>query len=324
MTPRHFLVKATLLTLALVAATSVRAEWPERPIHIVVPFAPGVSGDIIVRLVSDGLAKRLGQPIVVDNREGAAGNIGTMAVARAAPDGYTLLVASTANFVINQHLYRSFSIDPLTAFAPIIQLADVPSLLVTSLSLPANDFQSFVAYARGHKGQINFGTPGIGTPGHLTIEALNRSLGLGVTSLPYKGASQVLTAVVSGELDVGFALPGVAAQYIQNGKLRPLAVLGQERIALLPDTPSLGELGFGNAGGVAWWAMVAPAGTPEPITQRMNAAMREAMSAPAARKRLEELGIVPAAGTREELATKLTRDAAIWSRVIKELGIPPQ
>jgi len=200
-------------------------------------------------------------------------------------------------------------------------MANVPAVLITSADVPANDFRAFSAYARSRKGKINFGTTGIGTPGHLTLESLNRSLDLEMTSVTYKGAQQVLTAVISGELHVGFALPGLAVQYMKVGKVRPLAVLGQSRIALLPDTPSFQELGLSDFAAVNWWGMVAPLGTPQAILDRLNEAMQRVLGAPEVLKRMEGLGIELVISSREEFAAKLARDGPIWARMIEELGM---
>jgi tripartite-type tricarboxylate transporter receptor subunit TctC len=310
-----------LMLAVLGASVGARAEWPQRPIRVVVPYSAGVGGDLIMRLISEDIGRRLGQPVLVENKEGAGGNLGTAAVAKAAPDGYTFLVAQTSNFVVNHLLYRTFAIDPLNAFAPVILIGNTPAVLVTSANISPNDFRAFASYAKAHQGKVNFGTAGIGTVGQLTLEALNRSQHLGMTSVNYRGAGQVLSSVVSGELDVGFALPGLAAQYIQAGKIRPVAVLTGNRLPSLPDTPSFRELGLDNVGGETWWALVAPAGTPEKVQDSMNAAVREALQAPAVRRQLDGLGIVFAASSRPEAVQKFAREAAHWAQTIRELGV---
>lgn len=313
-----------LLIAALTVTGLARAEWPEKPIRVIVPHSAGAGGDVLIRLVQDDLAKRLGQPIIVENREGAGGNIGAQVAAGAAPDGYTLLIASTGQFVINQHLYQSYTIDPLKAFAPIIHIADIPGMLFASATMPAKDLRDLAAQSKDLKGKLNYGTPGLGTTPQMALEMLNRSLGLGMTHVAYRGSPQVLQGLLGGEIQLGYGVPGAALPFVQQGKLRVVAVTGEKRMPSIPDTPTFKELGLDHIGGVTWWALVAPAGTPEPILDRINSAMRQAFAVPDVRKRLEELGIIPVAGTRKEMNDLMGKEAIRWSRTIKELGLEKQ
>jgi len=316
------LLKFVAAVVPLCLSFAAAAEWPEKPIRVIVPYTAGVGGDIMMRFISDDLAKRLGQPIVVDNREGAGGNVGVMLAAKSPADGYTFLVGQTSNFVINHLLYKSFNVEPPKAFVPVIHMGNTPSVLLTNLNVPANDVKAFLAAAKAQKGKLNFGSPGVGTPVHLTLAALNSKFDLGMASISYRGATQVLTGVVSGELNLGFALQGQAQTFIDTGRVRPLAVLGSSRLPALPNTPTFDEAGLENVGGETWWAMVAPVGTPTAIVDRMNAAVRQALTAPDVRKRLEDMGVFPIASTREEITQKFGREAAHWARTVKDLNIP--
>lgn len=316
------LFEKVFLLLCICGAASAKANWPERPIRVIVPYATGASGDIVIRLISEELGKRLGQPVIVENRDGAAGNVGTLAAARAAADGYTFLVAPSSNFVINPLIYTSFKLDPLKAFTPVIHMCNTPTLLVTSVKVAPNDLNAFIAYAKANKGKVFFGDPGVGSPVHLALEALNRSQDLGMTSVSYRGSAPVLTDVVSGQIQLALAIPGSAQPHIQSGRIRPVAALASKRLASMPDTPTFADAGLKEIRGETWWAMAAPVGTPEPVLERMNSEVRNALSAPNMRKRLEEVGIVPMAGTRRELADLLSAEAPYWARVVKELAIP--
>ena len=308
---------------SIVASASAFAAWPEKPIRVIVPFSAGGPPDIVLRLLQDDVAAQLGQPIVIDNREGAAGNIGVSYAAQEPADGYTLLLASSGNFTVNQHLYRSFKIDPLKAFVPIVQLYEVPAVLVASTKVPATDFASFVAHAKQQKGSINFGSPGYGTTPHISLESLNRTLDMGMVGVTYRGAPPVLQALVGGDIQLSFAVAGGALQFIQTGKIRPLAVASNRRIALLPETPTLRELGWPNLANPTYWPLVAPTGTPDAILDRINAAMVKALSNRESRKKMEDMGITPGGSTRQEAADLLARESQFWLRVLKEQDVKP-
>ena len=236
------------LLALLVALGCVRpawAEWPERPIRIVVPYAAGAMGDVLIRLLSEELRSRLGQPVVVENRPGAGGNIGATAVAQAAPDGYTLLVGATNNFVINQSLYRQMAFDPLKAFEPITIMADVPSVIFISGDVPAKSFSEFVAYAKENPGKLNYGSPGTGTTPHLSAELINRARGLGMTHVSYSGAPPAITALLANQVQFYLGGAGLGAQHVRAGKLRALAVASSSRLVSMPDTPTFDEAGSG-------------------------------------------------------------------------------
>lgn len=297
------------------------ADWPERPIRIVVPYSPGAMGDVLSRLISEELRKRLGQTVIVENRPGAGGNIGASAVAQAAPDGYTLLVGATNNFVINQFLYPRMAFDPLKAFEPITIMAEVPSVIFVNADVPAKVFAEFALYAKAHPGKVNYGSPGIGTTPHLSAELINKSHGLAMTHVGYKGSAPAITALISNEVQFYLGGAGLGAQHIKSGKLRALAVSSAERLELLPDTPTFDEAGLRGVTARNWWGAAAPAGTPKVVLDRLNAAFRAALSAPAVRRQLAGLGVLGVANSREQMAKQLAQEADQWSKAIKELGV---
>ena len=229
---------AALLLAACSLGACAQDAWPAKPVRVVVPYVPGAMGDVVARLLSENLGKELAQAFVVENRPGAGGNIGTRAVEQSAPDGYTLLMAATNNLTINQYLYKDLGFDPLKRFEPVTVLVDVPSVLFVPASVPARDFREFVAYAKANPGKVNYGSPGSGTTPHLSAEAINRAFGLGMTHVPYKGASQVVAALLAGEVHFYLAGAGVATAHVKSGKLRALAIASSARHAAAPDVPT--------------------------------------------------------------------------------------
>jgi tripartite-type tricarboxylate transporter receptor subunit TctC len=197
-------------------------------------------------------------------------------------------------------------------------------MLFASTSLPAKDLRGLAAQAQELKGKLNYGSPGLGTTPQMALELLNRSLGLGMTHVAYRGSPQVLQALVAGEIQLGYGLPSAGLPFVQQGRLRVVGVTGDKRMASIPETPTFKELGLDHIGGVTWWALVAPAGTPEPILDKVNAAMRMAFAAPEVRKRLDDMGFIPVAGTRKEMSDLIAREASHWARTIKELALEKQ
>lgn len=291
---------------------------PARPILVIVPYAPGNTGDVVLRLVAEGMEARLGQRIVIDARPGAGGNIGAAAVARAEADGHTLLLGATNNFVMNQFLFRDMGFDPLTAFAPIIRLADVPSVLYSHPSVPARTLGEFIDHARRNPGKLNYGSPSAGTAPHLAVERLMQLTGIEMVHVPYRGSPQVIAALLAG--DVQFFVGGLSAgkAAAEAGRLRMLAVATEARLPALPEVPTAIEAGVPGYTAANWWGLAAPRGTPAAAIAALHAAARDAVRAPAVTQRLSAIGITPGAdATPEGFAASLREEAAIWSETIR-------
>lgn len=317
------IVSFFVLACSSLVCTAVHADtrWPERPVTLVVPFVPGSMGDLVSRMLTDELHRRLGQPVIVDNRPGAGGNVGAAAVALAKPDGYTLLVGATNNFVINQYLYKSMSFDPLKAFEPVTVLVDVPSVIFVNTSTGAASWRDFVAAARASAGKFNYGSPGAGTTPHLSAELVNRSAGLGMTHVPYKGASQAVAALLANDVQTVLGGAGLGTQHVKAGKLRALAVSGSTRLSVLPDTPTFRDVGLGQIQASNWWAVAAPKGTPAEVVEKLGRAFRDALATPAVQSRLRDLGVVVVANPSADMARQLADEAAYWQRELKDMNI---
>ncbi|MGE0314395.1 MAG: Bug family tripartite tricarboxylate transporter substrate binding protein [Lautropia sp.] len=305
---------------AAVACAGARAAWPERPVKIVVPFAPGAMGDILARMLGQELQQALGQPVVVENKAGAGGNIGSGAVARASPDGHTFLVGATNNFVINQIVYPNLGFDPLRAFDPVSMLVDVPSVLLSSALIAPRSVAELIEASRKQPGRFNYGSPGNATTPHLWLDEISRTRDMKMTHVPYQGAAQVVQALITNEVQVGLFGAGVALAQIRAGRIRALAVSSDERLASLPDVPTFAEAGLGKIEGGNWWALAAPAGTPPDSVDRLAGLVQAIFAKPAIRARLLELGVVPAAGGPAALARTWQDDAARWKKRIDASG----
>jgi len=296
------------------------AAWPEMPIRIVVPYAAGSAGDLILRQMLPGLQTRLGQPLVVDNKAGAGGNIGAMDVVRAKPDGYTLLLGATNNFVINQYLYKGMGFDPLQALAPITKVADVPSVLFINSNVPALNYREFAAYAKANLGKVNFGSPGNGTTPHLSGVALSDAMGAQMTHIAYKGAQPGVTGLLGNEVQMFLVGYGVAGPQLSGGRIRALAVVSNERLKVLPDTPTAREAGLPDGLLSNWWGLAAPRGTDPSIVKRIADEIRAMQSQPATQQFLSAQGFSGAANTPEDFARQLAREAVQWQSIVNKSG----
>lgn len=308
-------------SLLIIFSNAALAQWPEKPVRAVVPYVAGAMGDVVTRQLGEALRASIGQPLVVDNRPGAGGNIGAAAVAQAAPDGYTLLVGATNNFVINQFLYRGMGFDPLEALAPVTILVDVPSVIFTNAQAPAAGWAEFVAYARANKGKLNYGSPGAGTTPHLSAALIDRELGMGMAHIPYKGASQAITALLANEVQMYLVGAGLGAQHVQAGRLRALAVSSEKRLEALPQTPTFREVGLGAIQASNWWGVALPKGTPPEIVRKLYDALHAALGSENFRKTAAKLGIVPLGTAPEETARRWREEADYWSRAVKEMNV---
>lgn len=297
-----------------------QANWPERPVRLIVPFPPGGSNDIIARFLAEALRDRLGQPFLVENRSGAGGNIGADIVAKATPDGYTLLISAPPAFAINEHLYRSMPFNPERDLSPIALVASVPMVLMVPAESPARSLTDLIAMARREPGRLTFGSSSIGGTNHLAGELLKNLAGIDIVHVPYRGAAPAMTDLIAGRLQLYFDnMPGVLPQ-VREGRVRALAVAGAERAAALPDLPTMAEAGLPGFEASSWFGMAAPAGTPAALTARINAAVLAALAEPVLRERLASAGAGPGRLDVEGFTRFVAAERARWGRVVRASG----
>ena len=308
-----------LAALATAALAQAPADYPNRPIRIVVPFAAGGATDVIARVVGQKLGTQLGQPVVVENKAGANGNIGAATVARAAPDGYTILMATSAH-AINATLYRKLDYSLQRDFTPLSNLASVPLVLVVNPGVPARSVPQFVAYAKSQGDKLNCGSGGTGTAAHLAGEQFNTITGIRLQHVAYKGGALAQTDLMGGQIQAMFAnLPEVLSQ-IQAGKLLPLAVTGSSRRANLPDVPTFAEAGYAQMDARSWFGLFAPSATPAPIVGKLSAALVQAVADSAVQARLKELGADPIGDTHEAFQKFIAQDLPRWGALVERSG----
>jgi len=318
MTIRRLFV-AVLLSL-LMTSFGYAEEYPNRPVKLVVPWPTGGSADIVMRVVSQRLQELWGQPVVIENRGGAAGNIGAEMVARASPDGYTLLYGAMSTHAMNQWLYPKMTFDPVKDFEPICLMVVGTTVLVVPANSPANSVQDLIALAKTKPGQLNYGSVGIGSFSHLAGELLRSGASIDVTHVAYKGGAEALVDLVAGRLDFLFTVAPSALPYVKSGKLKLIAVADEKRSASFPDVPAIAETipGFDIS---LWSAVLAPARTPKPLVDRINRDIRRALEMPDVKARLVEMGSVMVASSPEDFRVRMQSDAAKWRRVIRDAGV---
>jgi len=309
-----------LLLLAVLAGVAEAQTWPTRFVRVVVPFPPGGGTDAIARVVSAQLSVQVGQQVVVENKGGGATNIGTEMVARAEPDGYTLLLQSMP-LAVNRFLFASLPYDPLADLAPVILLCDYPNVMAVPVTSPARSVAEFIAYAKSNPGKVTFASSGHGTSVHLSGELFKRMAGIEMTHVPYRGAGPALQDLVPGRVDVMFNNIGAVMPLIKGGQLRALGVTSSKRAAELPDVPTVSEAGVPGFDVSAWYALFVPARTPPAVIQKLNADTVLALADPATRTRLEQLGVGVIGSSPEELRAYLKAEMDKWGVIIKEAGI---
>ena len=309
---------ATLL--ALHAAPGLAQPYPSKPIRLVVGFTPGGGVDINARLLGPKLTELLGQPVVVENRPGAATNIATEHVAKSAPDGYTLLITTPA-IAVNMALYRKVPFDALRDFAPVSLFSESPNILVVHGAVPARDVSELVALARGKPGVLNYSSAGSGTTQHMAGELFKLRTGTNIVHVPFKGTAPSLTAVMGGEVDMTFANIPAILQHVKSGRLRPLASTGGKRAELMPEVPTMKEAGVEGVEVTVWYAVLAPAATPREIVGTLAGAIMKAARSPDIRTRLLDQGAEPVGSTPEEFDRVLRAEVAKWQEVIGAAGI---
>ncbi|HTP74909.1 MAG TPA: tripartite tricarboxylate transporter substrate binding protein [Burkholderiaceae bacterium] len=306
--------------IAMFASGASAEAWPSKPIRVVVPFPPGGGTDIIAREVTNAVAKTTGWTFVVDNKPGAGGNLGVDAAAKAQPDGYTIVLGQTSNLAINPTLYSKLPYDPQKDLTPIALVANAPLVIVTGSGTSYKTLGDAVAAAKAKPGAVNFASPGNGTVAHLTIELFQKAAGIKIQHVPYKGAAQALTDVISGQVELYASSVPTLLQHIKQGTLRALAVTSAKRVGDMPNVPTVVESGYKGFDAVTWFGFLAPANTPKEVIQKLNAEFNKALQNPELRKRLDEEGADPAGGTPEQFAALIKTDIPRWGKVVKESG----
>ncbi len=307
-------------TVAMAAAAQAQ-DFPKRAVTIVVPFAAGGSGDILARMAIQKLEPKWGVPVIVDNKPGAGGNIGAAAVARATPDGYTLLLGSSAQFAVNVSLFKSLPYDPVKDFVPLALAAATPFVLVTNNDVPAKNLTEFIAYAKAQEKPLSYATAGFGVPHHLYMEMLKSMTGINLTPVPYRGSAPALTDVVAGHVPVMFVDLGPGLGQIQAGAVRTLGLSLAQKSDILPDVPFIKDTlpGFNVA---SWQMYAAPAGTPKEIIAKLNSDLRSVIEDPQLKQQVSKAGMLPMeAGSVEQLQTFMKSEITRWSDVVRKAGI---
>ena len=314
----HAVIACLIAVIALSGGEAIAQSYPTKPSRIIAPFPPGGAPDLFARLVAENLGASLGQQMVVENRTGAGGNIASEAAARSAPDGYTLYLAAHPPFTLNPLLFARAPYDAVKDFSPIALLGSQWFVLVVNPAVPARSVQELVAYAKANPGKLSYGSSGIGTPHHLGMEYLKLALGLDMVHVPYKGASLVIPDLVNGAIPVALSALTVAAAHLKSGKLVPLALTSRQRSPLLPGVPTIAETVVPGYEVTAWFALVAPAGTPKDIVERLNAEAVRIMAKPDLLARLGGMGLEAQTSTPQGLAEVIKTEIGRWERVIKE------
>ena len=312
-----------LVAAMLVASPAFAQGWPSRPVRVVAAYPAGGSIDIVARLVSQRLGESLGQPFIVENKAGAAGNIGTDFVAKAAPDGYTLLMGSAAAISSAPNVYAKLPYDPLKDLLPIVLVANQPNALIVRPGLAANNVREFIALARANPGKLNYGSSGVGASQHMTAELFAMMTGVQITHVPYKGGAPAMADLISGQIDFMFDPVPTSIQVVRSGKVRALAVTSLRRSEVMPDLPSMAEAGLDGFELRGWIGLLAPANTSRDLVQRLNGEVLKMLAADL-RGKLLELGLDVAGGTPEQFAAFIREDIAKYGRIVKASGMPQQ
>lgn len=319
------LARCLLAATALLGATLASAQdgYPNKPVRIIVPFAPGGGGDAVTRTISDRLSERLGQPVIIENKPGASGFIGAQAVATAAPDGYTILMGFDGAMVVAPNLMKA-SFDPITDFAPITKLCDATLVVAVHPSVTAKDFKELIEFSKTQKGGMSFGSSGAATTTHLAGELLAQRTGMALTHVPYKGGGQAVTDVVGGQIPMIITVIPTIASFVKDGRLRAVAVASAQRSEVLPNVPTIAESGAPGFEVTSWYSLLAPAKTPKPIIDRLQREVAAVLALPEVRDRYLKGGFVPVGNKPEEFAAQMKTDLARWAKVVKDANIKLQ
>jgi tripartite-type tricarboxylate transporter receptor subunit TctC len=318
---RRVLAAAALLALPLASTTAIAQSWPERPIRIVVGFAPGGFTDVLARLIGQKLTERLGQSVVVDNKPGAAGTLGADLVAKSKPDGYTLLLAHSNSNSVAPSLYPKLPYNVVTDFTPIIPVANTPLLLTVHPNVPAKNVAEFVQLAKSKPGELRFASSGGGSAQHLAAERFQLATGTKMTHIPYKGSGQAIIDLLSGQVELNFESPPNVMTHAKAGKLRLLAITSEKRSPLLPEVPTMAEAGVKNAEMLQWFAVMGPARMPADITRRLNTEIAAILKSPDVVEKIASQGGEIMGGSSEDFAKFIAKDSADFARLVKDAKI---
>ena len=327
---RHFATRRTIVAAAAgallfaPAITYAQAAYPSKTITIVVPFSAGGTTDILARVLGQFMSRDLGQPVIIDNRAGAGGNIGTQLVGRAPADGYTLLMGTVGTHAINQSLYRKLAFDPIKDFAPITRVALVPNLLVAHPSQPYKNVQELIAYAKANPGKVTFGSSGNGSSIHLSGEQFKHMAGINIQHVAYKGSAPAVNDLLGNNIAIMFDNMPSAIGHVKSGKLRPLAVTTPKRSPALPDVPTIAEAGLPGYEATSWFGMLAPAKTPAPVMAKLNASILKALADPDVKKKMAEQGAEAYGETPQQFAAFIKTETAKWGKIVKQSGATAQ
>jgi tripartite-type tricarboxylate transporter receptor subunit TctC len=319
---RHFAFTAACALAGSLTGSLVQAQapapstWPTRPITLVVPFVAGGGTDIGTRIVGQRLSQILGQPVVIDNKGGAGGNVGLESVSRAKPDGYTLLIGNVGTQSINPTLYKKLSYNPDTAFVPVGQFAELPFVLAVTGTLPANNVKELVAMAKAQPGKLTYASSGNGGSPHLSAETFKIATGTSILHIPYKGGGAAMTDLMAGNVDMIFASVLETSGFIKSGKLKALAITSKSRVAAMPDVPTLAEAGVNGAESGSWIGLLAPAGTPQDVIDKLSQGLRQAAATPEVQQQLLAQGAVAKSGTPADFAQLIAEDRKRYAKII--------
>ena len=315
---------AIVASLAMLAtqASAQDAKYPNRPIHIIVCVPAGGGVDTVTRYIAERMEKKLGQPVVVENRSGAGGNIGAEVVFKSDPDGYTLLASQPAPITVNPLLYKGISFDP-TKFEPVAIMTIIPNVLLVREDFPAKTAQEFMAYAKANPGKINYASQGIGTTSHLTAALLEHLAGIKLQHVPYKGTAPALTDLIAGHVDMMFSELSSAKKFSDAGRARILAVAAKQRLPQLPNVPTFEELGVKGFESITWNAISAPPKTPRAIVAKLNEAIEDVLASPEAKEHFAKINAQPASGSPAQATAFIEKETKTWGGVIKQAGIQP-
>jgi len=305
----------------LVGGAVAQPRYPDKPITIVVPSAPGGTTDFTARLIAEPLSKALGQPVIIDNKAGASGNIGNQAVARAKPDGYTLLLAYSGYQVGNPHLFKRAGWDPIRDFSPVAMLSRAPQVLVAKSGLPVNNLRELIAYAKANPGKLNYASSGNGSIQHIAGELFKQLTNTDISHVPYKGAGPAVQDLLGGQVDLFFTTPASVVAHLKAEKLKGLAVTSTQRLSSLPAVPTASESGLANFNLDSWFALYAPAGTPPDIVQMLNTEIAKILALPDVKKKAEDSGTTVEQMTPAKLGEYTRKELDLWGRIIKSANI---